>query len=323
MARPRIFVSSTYYDLRQVRADLEDSIEALGYEPVLHEAGAIPYGKDTSPESSAYLEVLRSDVVVFIAGGRYGTESTESTGYSIAQTELKRAVENGIQTFIFVEKGVLQDYKTFKLNRDVENVRYASVTDNRIFKFLDELYALPRNNPIFGFELASEITRFLKDQLAGLFQRFLQDDRRRQEVILMQDMRSVAGTLRELVDVLTEGKKSSDDAVQQILSTNHPAFGRIKKLTKTAYRLFFTDRNEMAQWFGANGFHEVSKSALDHDSVEEWLHVGRRMYIKFTRDIFDDNGQLRPFDRESWDDDWIQRRSHEFDLGDEPQPDSD
>lgn len=318
MARPRIFISSTYYDLRQIRADLEDSIRALGYEPVLHEAGAVPYGKETSPESSAYLEVSRSDVVVFIAGGRFGTESTEYAGYSVSQTELKRAVENGIQVFIFVEKNVLQDYKTFKLNRDIKDVKYASVTDKRVFEFLDELYSLPRNNPIFGFELASEITRFLKDQLAGLFHRFLQDERRRQEVNLMQDMRSVAGTLRELVTFVTEDSEASDEVVKQILSANHPVFGRLKALTKTPYRLFFADRNEMTQWFKANRFVKVSKPALDADSVEEWLHLGRRIYIKFTKDIFDDDGQLRPFGKESWDDDWILREPYSPYSEDEP-----
>ncbi len=42
MARPRIFISSTFYDLRQVRYDIERSIRELGYEPVRHETGAIP-----------------------------------------------------------------------------------------------------------------------------------------------------------------------------------------------------------------------------------------------------------------------------------------
>ena len=39
MAKPRIFISSTYYDLRQVRADLERFIKDLGYETVLNEQG--------------------------------------------------------------------------------------------------------------------------------------------------------------------------------------------------------------------------------------------------------------------------------------------
>ena len=46
MARPRVFVSSTYYDLKYVRADLQRFIENFGYDPVLNEKGHIPYGSD-------------------------------------------------------------------------------------------------------------------------------------------------------------------------------------------------------------------------------------------------------------------------------------
>lgn len=34
MAKPRIFISSTFYDLRQVRSDLDTFIENIGYEPL-------------------------------------------------------------------------------------------------------------------------------------------------------------------------------------------------------------------------------------------------------------------------------------------------
>ena len=68
MARPRIFISSTFYDLRQVRSDIERSIRELGYEPVRHETGAVPYSKDEPLESGAYREIELSDVIVFITG---------------------------------------------------------------------------------------------------------------------------------------------------------------------------------------------------------------------------------------------------------------
>jgi transposase len=57
MARPRIFISSTYYDLKYVRSDLERFVRELGYEPIRHETGSIPYGKDTQLEEYAYKEL--------------------------------------------------------------------------------------------------------------------------------------------------------------------------------------------------------------------------------------------------------------------------
>jgi lysophospholipid acyltransferase (LPLAT)-like uncharacterized protein len=38
MAKPRVFISSTFFDLRQIREELEE----MGYDPVRHETGAIP-----------------------------------------------------------------------------------------------------------------------------------------------------------------------------------------------------------------------------------------------------------------------------------------
>ena len=37
MAKPRVFISSTFYDLRQVRQDLDQFIMSLGYEPIRNE----------------------------------------------------------------------------------------------------------------------------------------------------------------------------------------------------------------------------------------------------------------------------------------------
>ena len=46
MARPRVFISSTFYDLKQIRADLDNFIRSLGYDVVRNEEGAITYEKD-------------------------------------------------------------------------------------------------------------------------------------------------------------------------------------------------------------------------------------------------------------------------------------
>ena len=37
MAKPRIFISSTFYDLRQIRSEIDLFIETLGYEAIRNE----------------------------------------------------------------------------------------------------------------------------------------------------------------------------------------------------------------------------------------------------------------------------------------------
>ena len=46
MAKPRVFVSSTYYDLKYVRSSLELFISSLGFDPVLFEHGGVAFAPD-------------------------------------------------------------------------------------------------------------------------------------------------------------------------------------------------------------------------------------------------------------------------------------
>ena len=63
MAKPRIFVSSTYYDLKYIRADLDRFIREQGYESVLNEKGHIPYGSAEKLEEYCYKEIELCEVL--------------------------------------------------------------------------------------------------------------------------------------------------------------------------------------------------------------------------------------------------------------------
>ena len=178
MTGPRVFVSSTFYDLKQVRADLESFIEEMGYEPILHEKGSIPYGKHKPPEAYAYQEVELCDIMVSIIGGRFGTESKQERGYSISQNELRRAIAKGVPIYIFIDKNVDTEFYTYLENKKNPRVRYRFVDNTRVFEFIEDLRKLPCNNAIFTFEKCSEIIDYLKAQWAGSFRNFLQEQKK-------------------------------------------------------------------------------------------------------------------------------------------------
>ena len=46
MAVPRVFISSTYYDLKQVRNNIGAFIKGLGYETVMHEKSEVAYSQN-------------------------------------------------------------------------------------------------------------------------------------------------------------------------------------------------------------------------------------------------------------------------------------
>jgi hypothetical protein len=115
MAQPRVFISSTFYDLKQVRVDLERFIKQMGYEPVLNESGKIAYGTDKKLEEYCYREIDLCDVVVSIVGGRFGSDSQQDP-YSISQMELKTAIERGKAVYIFIERSVRAEFSTYLKN---------------------------------------------------------------------------------------------------------------------------------------------------------------------------------------------------------------
>ena len=58
------------------------------------------------------------------------------------------------------------------------------------------------NNNIKGFETASDITRYLKEQFAGLFQRFLEEQTKIKEVSLIMNLERTSQNLNKLVTFL-------------------------------------------------------------------------------------------------------------------------
>lgn len=306
MARPRVFISSTYYDLRQIREEIERFIKELGYDAVRHEAGVVPYHKSEKLEKSAYREVEISDIVVFVIGSRFGAESAESSSNSISQVELKRALEHDIPVYVFIEKGAYNEYSTYIANKKLLDFKPRYVDDIRVYKFMEEIYSLPRNNPVTPFETARDITEFLRAQWAGLFQRLLKEQSRTSELRLLDEMNATAKTLRDMVDYLSSKDSERDDAIKSILSINHPVFKRIAEVTKTRYRVFFTNKEEFDRWITSRGWLSVDKLMLDEDSVAEWTseHYSGG-YLKLSHEIFDSSGNLISMQQSEWNDDWL------------------
>ena len=73
MATPRLFISSTCYDLHEVRFQLRRFIEEIGYEPVMSEFGDIFYDLHQHVHDSCRDEVAKCNMFLLIVGNNYGT----------------------------------------------------------------------------------------------------------------------------------------------------------------------------------------------------------------------------------------------------------
>jgi Domain of unknown function (DUF4062) len=180
MAKPRVFVSSTYYDLKHLRSSLENFIEGLGYEPILSEKDDIAFIPDMTLDESCYREARTADIFVLIIGGRYGSEVSKSKRRdvkhdvfakyeSITKEEYNTAQSRNIPTYVLLESNVDAEYQTYLKNKENTSVEYAHVDSTNIFMFIEEIRDKLKNNPIKLFSKYSEIEEYLKEQWAGFF----------------------------------------------------------------------------------------------------------------------------------------------------------
>lgn len=164
--RPAVFVSSTCYDLKQIRQNIRDFIEDdLGYEAILSEYDSFPIDPDKDTINNCLRVVeQRADILVLIVGGRYGYV-TDHGNKSITNLEYLRARSKGIPIFVFVDRKVIDILPIWEKNKTAD---FSGIVDSpKIFEFVDIL----RNkdsNWVHEFNTGKDIENCLKKQLAYL-----------------------------------------------------------------------------------------------------------------------------------------------------------
>ncbi|MCY0988107.1 DUF4062 domain-containing protein [Nannocystis sp. ILAH1] len=319
MARPRVFLSSTYYDLRHLRSELEVFIREMGFEPILNERGHIPYGSKQRLEEDCYDEVERGDMLVSIIGGRYGSSSAREQPNSISQLELKTALRSGKQVYIFIEKGVHAEYGTWNANKSPEDgivnpkIKWRHVDNAKIFEFI-EILALPNNNQYAPFEIGRDITTYLKEQWAGLFQRFLRESERSKEVDLAVKLESASSTLNDLVRFLAEQNKSARGGAAEILRFHHPLFARMQQLHQVNYPTMVFTKSHLDARLHAWGFRLVGED--ENDKSDQYIYrrspsntarssrTGATVFVAKT--LIDAKENLRNLEPAEWTDEMYQ-----------------
>lgn len=313
MAKPRVFISSTFYDLRQIRVDIDQFLKNLGYEAIRNEEGAIPYGKDERLEDYCIQEVRHSDILVSIIGGRFGSESKDESTIkkylqksSISQRELLEAIEHQKQVYIFIDKNVSAEYQTFLLNKDNKDIRYKYVDDPRIYSFIEDIKSLGTNNNIKDFETSADITNYLREQFAGLFQRFIDDQYRIKEVNLISELERTSNNLNQLVEYLSNQNKDQQKEINQILMINHPLTNWLRSKLDIKYNFYiigYTDLNFLMQARGFNSFKDNSSNKF-----YQWQRVykdGSRVNIGISKTLFNAEGFLVNILPAKWNDNLV------------------
>jgi hypothetical protein len=182
MASPRVFISSTCYDLAEIRDSLVSFFASFGFDVTLSERGDVFYHPDLHTHDACLKETSNCQLFILIIGGRFGGRYQADKTKSITNAEFASAKQNKTPIFAFVKNNVLADHNVWQKNKSksfAADIEYPSVDRKDhakdIFDFIDEVRLAPSNNGLFGFSYARDLQDVVRKQLAGMIFDFLKD----------------------------------------------------------------------------------------------------------------------------------------------------
>ena len=214
MAAPKVFISSTCYDLMQIRDSLFEFVKEYYYEPVLSDKGDVFYHPDLHTHESCINEIENCQLFILIIGGRFGGKYKYDATKSITNAEYEAAKVKNIPVFTFIKRDVYEDHRLYQRNKKnldvVEKIEFPSIENQeyalKIFEFINNVRHSSVNNGFFPFEFVNEIKNNLGKQWAGLMYDFLN------QRLKYKDQKIVTQTL----DNLTFINKKTEEIVENI-----------------------------------------------------------------------------------------------------------
>lgn len=268
--KPRIFISSTYYDLKYVRESLEKFLYNMNFEPVLFEANKVTFEHGKPLDVSCFNEVKTCHIMILMIGGRYGSIISEQDSEiekliydkeytSITRKEYETALQNNIPTFIFIDKNVHSEYNTYKINREFYDTavkdfsfKFFSVDSINVFKFID----LVSNKALKSFEKIEEIEFYLRDQISGMFHLYLESLKQnsKQDEIFdaVKELKNLTSSMNAVVKEV--GKKIIDpDRYKEIIDE------QFSLLVSFLFDKFY----DYVDYTGENSIFEIDDETID------------------------------------------------------------
>lgn len=230
MAIPRVFISSTCYDLNEIRDTLEVFLESLFFDAILSDKGHVYYQPGLHTHDSCLKEVSNCDLFILVIGGRYGGTYIGDENKSIVNAEYDSAVKESIPIVSFIKKSVWDNHFFYKKNTDVlvqNKIQYPAIENQKtavkIFEFIDKVRLADKNNGIFPFNTGNEIIDILKKQFAGMIFEHLLNERKVKNFNLiseqLHDLKLISTKSTDLIEKLfleLSQKADPDSEIKEI-----------------------------------------------------------------------------------------------------------
>lgn len=163
MAKPRIFISSTCFDLNDVRSELTSFLGGFGFEVLNSQLKNFGVTPQKHSHTACLEQVNNADYCIVIIGRRRGGTFIASEK-SITNEEYNLAIKKGIPIIIFVDGRVEDAIPLYKKNPTAD---FSSIVDDkRIFHFIDYIKSSSEDNWIHKYSNINDIKEILTAQFA-------------------------------------------------------------------------------------------------------------------------------------------------------------
>jgi hypothetical protein len=163
----KIFLSSTCYDLVDLRAELELFLKQKGHELLLSDRASFPVEVGKHRHDVCINNVQLADLIILIVDRRFGAPYYKDKNLSITWAEFNEALTKGIKIIPFVRKDVFYERQIYNHNNKKGNSFAPFFADTiRVFDLIGEIQKHEGGFWIEIFENSVEI----KDRLENLME---------------------------------------------------------------------------------------------------------------------------------------------------------
>lgn len=324
---PRVFISSTFYDLKYARETIDEFIQEHGFESIRSETGDIGYITGKNLDISCYEAMSEADMAILIVGGRYGSPASNSKEtddkfnkyISVTRKEFDTAIINNIPIFVFIDSHVHQEYRMYKNNkeefeREDCKIQFSVVDNINVHRFIESISLLPKV-PVYDFSNISEIKEVLRKQWADMIRIHLLSIKRNTSINQIEkSIENVYSTVMQMDIMLNEmGKIAIDDSniydkiviqqrVEYAASVIANTFEFVSKLKNVndiksylkffVYTLFDAYKKDILEYPFSENFEDVQKF-YEIFNTENVLLSSVKEHISFESDIFIQNDDFK------------------------------
>ncbi len=161
----QVFVSSSCYELRDLRAAVKSWLEEHGLSPILSDEGGFPHDDGLPPYATCLRALEECPLVVGVIDRQYGHPFDDwgpyeqYRGLSPTHAELRHALNSGKRLLLFVHDDILAFYEVWRKNADAFITSSPQGLEESTLRMLHEF---KNRNPAPWIERFANVTALLK-----------------------------------------------------------------------------------------------------------------------------------------------------------------